>query len=222
MKIAIIGTGNVGSALGTTFSNAGHDVVFAAQDHAKAEKLARQVGADAAATSADAVAGADVVVLAVPYGALETVAREIEPSARGKVVIDVTNPLTPDYSAVATAGGPSAAEQLADVLDRSKIVKAFNTMFASVQADPQTLGTTVDALFATDDADARAKVAELVSSVGFRPVHVGGLSAARELESLAFLNIRLQVQTGGDWRSATLLLGAPEAATGTPEPASRR
>ena len=71
----------------------------------------------------------------------------------------------------------------------------------------------MDALYATDDDDARATVATLLDSIGFRPVSVGGLTSARELESLAFLNIRLQVQTGGDWRSTFNLVGAPAAST---------
>ena len=215
MKIAIIGTGNVGQALGTSFVRAGHDVTFAARDAAKTRDVAARIGATAADGAAGAVAGADVVVLAVPYDAIAGVAREIQPATAGTIVIDASNPLTPDYSGLATAGGPSAAERVAGELEGARVVKAFNTLFASIQGEPTVLGSTVDALFATDDDAARDTVSELIDSMGFRPVHVGGLAAAGQLEAMAFLNIKLQVQTGGDWRSAFVLVGAPAAATRT-------
>ena len=92
------------------------------------------------------------------------------------------------------------------------MAKAFNTLFAGVEADPGALGATVDALFATDDETARRTVAELASSMGFRPIHVGPLAAARELEAMAWLNIRLQMLAGGDWTTSFVLVGAPESA----------
>jgi NADPH-dependent F420 reductase len=212
MKVAIIGTGNIGKALGGTLTRAGHDVTLAAQDVDKTREVAREVGASAAAQPVDAARDADVIVLAVPYGALDDVAREIKSEATDKVVIDVTNPLTPDYSGLATAGGPSAAEHLAKQLPKAKVVKAFNTILGSVQADPKALGTTVDGLFATDDAGARAKVAELLRSAGFRPVDAGSLDAARQLEAMAFLNISMQMAFNGEWRSAFVIVNPPEAA----------
>ena len=212
MKVAIIGTGNIGKALGGTLTRAGHDVTLAAQDPKKARAVAAEVGASAAANPVDAARDADVIVLAVPYAALGTVAAEIEPEAGNKVVIDVTNPLTPDYSGLETAGGPSAAETLATHLPAAKVAKAFNTLFGSVQADPKTLGTTVDGLFATDHVVARVKVAELLRSAGFRPVDVGPLAAARQLEAMAFLNISMQMAFNGEWRSAFVIVNPPEAA----------
>jgi NADPH-dependent F420 reductase len=213
MKVAIIGTGNVGSALAGSFSRAGHDVTLAARDGAKTRTVTRSLGATAAASTTSAVAGADVVVLAVPYGAVREVAAEIRPLVAGKVVIDVTNPLKSDYSGLATGDGPSGAEQLASQLVDAKVVKAFNTVFSGLQGDPDSLGTTLDALYATDDADAREAVYELAESVGFRPVYVGPLSAARELEAMAWLNIRLQMLTNGTWNSAFVLVAPPAAAT---------
>jgi predicted dinucleotide-binding enzyme len=134
----------------------------------------------------------------------------------GKVVIDVTNPLKPDMSGLFTEG-TSIAEELAQILTDAKVVKGFNTLFGSVQANPQTHGTTVDALFATDDDKARDTFAALATSLGFRPVHVGPLAAARELEAMALLNIRLQLVANGYWQSSFVLVGAPESSTATPE-----
>ena len=216
MKIAVIGTGNVGGALGTSLTRGGHSVTFAARDIEKARAVAAQVRAEVAATPREAAADADIIVLAVPFSELENVARDIAAVAAGKVVIDSTNPLKPDYSGLATEGGPSAAERLQRALPGARVVKAFNTVFASVQADPQVHGVTLDGFFATDDEEARAKTAALLSSIGLRPVDVGALARAGELEALAFLNIQLQMRHGGDWRSAVTLVGAPAGATEAP------
>ena len=212
MKIAIIGTGNVGKALGTSFRRAGHDVTYAAQDARKTRQVATEVGAHAAGSPSAAAASADVVVLAVPYGAAAGVAREITGQTAGKVVIDATNPLKPDYSGLTTEGGPSGAERIADAAGDANVVKAFNTVFASVQANPRINGQPADALIAGDDEAAKATVAELVSSIGMRPIDAGSLAAAHELEALAWLNIALQLRTGGNWSSSFVLLGAPEKA----------
>ncbi len=129
------------------------------------------------------------------------------------MVVDVTNPLKPDYSGVATEGGPSAAEQLAGFLEGARVAKAFNTVFGALQADPKTQGSTIDALFATDDVEARQKLVQLIPSLGFRAVDAGPLNAARQMEALAWLNMRMQMQFGGDWRSTFVLIGAPVGAT---------
>jgi 8-hydroxy-5-deazaflavin:NADPH oxidoreductase len=210
--IAVIGTGNVGNAIGSSAAKAGYAVVFAGQDAAKAQAVAAAAGGAAAATPRDAVANADIVVLAVPYSALAGVAAEIAPVAAGKIVIDPTNPLKSDYSGLANVGSASGAEELARLLPESKIVKAFNTVFAGNTANPQALGFQLDSLFATDDEAAKDAVCGLSGSIGFRPIHVGPLSAARELEAMAWLNIRLQLISNGAWNTAYALVSPPEAA----------
>jgi len=211
MKIAIIGSGNVGSALGTSLTKAGHAVTFTARDPEKVRQVATTAGAAVSASPAAAAAAADVIIIAVPYGAVTDVAAEIAPAVAGKVVIDATNPLKPDYSGLAT-DVTSGAEQIAAALPGATIVKAFNTLFAGVQGNPEVHGTTLDALYATDSEAAAATVAAIASSIGFRPVRVGPLAAARELEALAWLNIRLQVIAGGAWQTSYLLVAAPPAA----------
>jgi NADPH-dependent F420 reductase len=220
MKIAIVGTGNVGRALGSSLTKAGHDVTLTARDAEKTRAVASEIGAAAAETPAQAARTADVVILAVPFTALDDVATEIERDVRGKVVIDPSNPLKADYSGPAIPDG-SAAERLAAALPDAHVSKAFNTLFGSVQADPDLHGTTVDGLFAADDGPARNVVGDLSRSIGLRPVHVGQLSAARELEALAWLNIRLQMLAGGDWRSAFVLVGAPKGAVLEPATSAR-
>jgi len=195
MKIAIIGKGNVGGALAKSLAAAGNTVTHTTR------------GEEAAA-----VADADAVVLAIPYAALGDVAPRIAATAKGKLVIDATNPIRADHGGLATAGGPSGAENVARLLPGARVAKAFNTLFASLQGDPKIHGVEIDALFATDDDKAKSEVAALVRSMGFRPVYVGPLARAAELEALAWLNISLQVQHGGDWRSTFTLVGAPEKA----------
>src|SRR3954447_9014696 len=136
VNIAIIGTGNVGSALGQSLSRAGHSVTFYSRDEKKRTDAASANDAAAATSPIEAVENADVVILAVPYAAATDVAHEIASAVHGKVVIDTTNPLNADYSAIETKTGESAAEEIAAEMGDAHVVKAFNTVFAGVQADP--------------------------------------------------------------------------------------
>jgi predicted dinucleotide-binding enzyme len=204
--IAIIGTGNVGGALGTAAVKAGYDVVFAAKDAAKTRVVAAQAGATAAPSARDAVAGADIVVLAVPYTAALDVAAEIAPVVAGKIVIDATNPLKADYSGLAT-NGISGAETIQAQVPGARVVKAFNTAFASRQADPTMSGLRADGYVAGDDEDAKATVLGLAEGIGFNPVDVGGLAMARYLEGMAWLNISLQMKNGWSWQAGWKLVG---------------
>ncbi len=212
MKIAVIGTGNVGGALGQALAGAGHAVTYAARDQARVEAKAQEAGANTAPSPADAVKGADVVILAVPFTAIDDIASEIAAAASGKLVIDVTNPIKPDYSGLSTVGGPSGAERIAASLPGAIVVKGFNTVFAANQANPAGHGQVLDALYATDDDAGAASFAKLASSIGFRPVKIGPLSAAAELEAMAWLNIRLQMLANGSWNSAFVLFAPPAAA----------
>jgi NADPH-dependent F420 reductase len=199
MKVAIIGAGNVGKALGTSIARAGHDVTIAARTPQHAQAAAEEIGAMPAATAQAAVTGAEVVILAVPYTASTSeLAAEIKDEVAGRAVVDVSNPLTPDYSGLATRG-ISAAEELQQQLPNAKVVKAFNTIFASNQAHPS---RDIDGFVAADDVEAKGKVLELVDSIGFRPLDVGPLSSARYLEGMAFINIGLNAQNGWSWTSA--------------------
>src|ERR1035437_1693871 len=212
VNIAIIGTGNVGKALGSSLTKVGHHVIYGARNAATTESAAVETGGSASLSLADAARQADIVVIAVPYvSAAREVAKAIAPEIKGKIVIDATNPLKADYSGLATEGGPSGAENFAAWLPGARVVKAFNTIFASVQADPTTLGVKIDALYATDDDRACIVVSELLSSIGFRPVYVGPLARARELEAIANLNIHLQIETKADGQPSIKFIGAPQA-----------
>lgn len=205
MKVAIIGAGNVGRALGGSLSRAGYDVTMSASTQESAEAAAEEIGAKAAHSTAAAAQDADVVILAVPYAtAGEEVAKELAPVVADTVVIDATNPIKPDYSGLAT-NGASGAEEFQRRLPDAKVVKAFNTVFASNQANAEessAAGEPIDGFIAGDDADAKATASELVEAVGLRPLDVGPLKSARYLEGMAWLNIGLNAANGWTWTSA--------------------
>ncbi len=206
MRIAIIGAGNVGGGFARAAVAAGHDVVVSAAHAEKAQTVAAETGARAAENNTAAVEGTDVVLLAVPGTAAAAVAAEIAPSLRGGVIVDATNPLNDTYSDLAITGD-SGAEAVQQAAGAVPVVKAFNTIFASRYAAPTEDGRPLQVLLAGDDADAKARVAELAETLGFAPVDAGGLRLARSLEEIAFLNITLNATMGWAWQSAFQLVG---------------
>ena len=204
MRIAVIGAGNVGGGLAA--AKAHHNVVVSAADPSSAAKTAETAGATAAASNAEAVQGADAVVLAVPHGAVAQVVADLGGALDGRTVVDATNPLNDSYTDLTTSG-TSATEALQQQVPGANVVKALNTVFASRYAAPTEDGQPLAALIAGDDADAKATVAQLVESLGLRPVDAGGLRMARSLEEIAFLNISLNAANGWPWQSHFALVG---------------
>ena len=209
MNIAIIGAGNVGRSLATSFARAGHAVVIASRDPEDAGSVAATTGARIAGSNVDAATGAEIVVIATPFSSVEAIATEISAAVVGKVVVDATNRMSFGAEGPDMDTSTSNAEELAALLPGAYVVKAFNTVFASHQADPIAEGVQLDGFVAADDADAKATVLDLVGSIGLNPVDVGPLSRARQLEGLAFLNITLNIANAGSWQSGWKLVGAP-------------
>jgi predicted dinucleotide-binding enzyme len=206
MDIAIIGAGNVGRALATSATRAGHGVTISDNDPQEAQGLAQATGARAADSNRAAVAGAQIVIFAVPYPAVEGIVRDLGAALDGKTVVDVTNRLNVE-NPPAAIDGTSNAEQIQAWAPGARVVKAFNTAFAARQADPMVDGVPLDGFVAGDDADAKGAVLELVRSIGFRPVDVGGLGMARALEAMGLLNITLQIRNNWPWQAGWKLLG---------------
>ena len=175
MKIAIIGAGNVGTALKTGLSRTGHEVSTVGRE-------------DNAAQAAEA---AELIILAVPFAEVGNVASQLASAASGKIVIDATNALSPTMELAVDTSTTSGAEELQKKLPGARVVKAFNTTFASAMATGQINGEKLAGLVAADDAEAKAAVLGLVQELGFDPIDAGPLSAARLLEPLAVLNIKL-------------------------------
>jgi 8-hydroxy-5-deazaflavin:NADPH oxidoreductase len=211
MKVAIIGAGNVGTALATSIARAGHDVIITSHDPDDAASAAATSGARVARSNADAAAEADIVIPAVSFQDVAAVASEIVAPAAGKPVVDVTNRIGFGADGPEIDTTSSNAEALATMLPKSSVVKAFNTLFASKQVDPVTDGVQLDGFVAGDDASAKAKVIELVRSIGLHPIDVGPLVRARQLEGLAFLNMALNIVNQGSWQSGWKLVAAPKA-----------
>lgn len=209
MQVAIIGAGNVGTALATSLVRAGHDVVITSRDAEDAARAASASGARAAATSRTSVEGADIVIPAVYAASFADVAAEIADAVAGRIVVDVSNRIAFGASGPVIDTASSNAEILADLLPAAHVVKAFNTLFATNQVDPVVDGVELDGFVAGDDATAKATVLELVRSIGLRPVDVGPLVRARQLEGLAFLNMALNIANDGSWQSGWKLVGAP-------------
>lgn len=192
MTIAIIGTGNIGTGLARVLTGAGKDVVVA--DTKGGAEAAAKLGVRAASV-ADAVKAADTVVLATPYDAAAAVAAEAD--FTGKTVIDVSNPITADYSALQVGHTTSAAEEIAKLLPGATVVKAFNTVFAQHYAGDLTLeGRKVQTLVASDDEAARKAVTALATDAGFDAREAGPLSNARYLEGVGYMNIQLGYMLG--------------------------
>jgi len=211
MNIAIIGAGNVGRALATSFTQSGHAVLITAQHPETAQAVASDTGARWVGSNATAAAEADVVVLAIPFTSAEAVAAEIRDVVAGKPVIDVSNRMAYGADGPTIDNGPSNAERLAEWLPEAQVVKAFNTLFASNQVEPNVDGIQLDGFVAADDPAARATVLELVGSIGLRAIDAGPLVRAQQLEQLAFLNIVLNATNGWSWQSGWRLAGAPTA-----------
>ena len=209
MDIAIIGAGNVGRALATSFTAAGHTVSIASRDPEDAGSVATVTGATIAPSNAAAASTADIIVLALPASSFADVAADIGEAVAGKIVIDVSNRMSFGADGPDIDTSSSNAEDLAALLPGAHVVKAFNTLFASNQSDPIAEGVQLDGYVAADDAAAKQTVLELVASIGLDPVDVGPLARSRQLEGLAFLNITLNIANGGSWRSGWKLVGAP-------------
>jgi NADPH-dependent F420 reductase len=206
MTIGIIGAGNVGSALARAGTKVGHEVTVTARDQQRAQAVASEVGAKVAPDAEEATRRSDIVILAVPYPAVDEVADRIRDAARGKILIDATNPLKSDLSGLAVSE-ESGAEHIQAMLPESSVVKAFNTVFASNQAEPSKIGTTLDGFYAGNDEGAKRQVEEFLAALGYRAIDAGDLTAARALEHMAFLNITLNARNGWPWQSGWKLVG---------------
>lgn len=206
MKVAIIGSGNVGRALASSATRAGHKVTLTATSADKAKEVARATNAHAAASNQEAVKNAELVVLAVPADKVDDVVASLAPELDGKVIIDVTNRFNPKDPG-STLDGSSMAEKIQKRASKAHVVKAFNYAFASNMSDPNVEGTNLDAFVAGDDKAAKDKALEFARSIGFRPIDAGPLSMARALEAMGILNILVQIQNDWPWKSGWKLAG---------------
>jgi predicted dinucleotide-binding enzyme len=186
--ISIIGSGGMAAAIGGRAAKAGHTVEVVSRDPAKARALADQLAAGATTGTYGAAPAGDIVILAVPYTSAAAAVTEYGDALDGKVIIDITNPISPDLTGLVTPDGSSGAQEIARVAPAgARVVKAFNTLFGHVLAR----GGRLDAFIAADDPEAKARVSTFIASLGLRPFDVGGLQMAQTLEALGLLLIGL-------------------------------
>ena len=214
MNITIIGAGNMGRGIGTRAVAGGHSVTFVDANPETAEKAAADVKASAkngVGVSTSSLGEADlgdVVVFAVWYGTNIELAKQLGNRLAGKVVVDIANPLNSTYDGLATAPDSSSAEDLAKAIaNGAKVVKAFNTTYAGTLLAGEVAGQPLDVFIAGDDADAKARVAQIVTDGGMRPVDTGPLSRARQIEGMQFLHIVTQGALGTNWASSIKIVG---------------
>ena len=180
MKIAIIGKGSVGSALCSGLSSK-HEIKFGHRDPAE--------------PVADAAKWGEIIILSVPYNNTNDAREEIKPYADGKIVIDATNSIGADGD-LGISCTTSSAEETQKKLPKAHVVKAFNTVFAKNQGTGKVGDEQLTAFIAGDDLKAKQTVAQLTRDIGFDPVDCGPLKAARYLDAMAIMIIKLAYTYG--------------------------
>lgn len=186
MKIGIIGSGRMGAPLGQNWVRCGHEVMFSDVDVAKAKAAAGDSGRTG--TPAEAVAFAEVVLFAPPWSKYREALRDCG-DLTGKVLIDILNPLTPDFAGLEVGFDTSAAEEIQKLVPGARVVEAFNVI-PSPLLDPASRpfgGEKPSVFLCGDDATARNAVSQLVLECQFDPVDCGPLKAARYIEPMAML-----------------------------------
>jgi len=177
--ISIIGSGNMAAAIGTRAAKHGHTVELMSRNTAKAQSVADQIGNGTTVGTFGAKPTGDIVIIAVLYAGAVEVVEHYGDALAGKILIDITNPFNADATGLATTPGNSVSQQIAAAApEDTHVVKAFNTIFGGVIAADKPL----DAFFAGDSAEAKARVAEFLESLDMRALDAGGLAMTHALE----------------------------------------
>ncbi|KXT85310.1 NADPH-dependent F420 reductase [Streptococcus panodentis] len=187
--ITIFGQGNMGQAIAGVFQAGGHSVDFAGKEGPRGEL-------------------GQVVVLAVPYGAVAGIVTANKEALKGKIIVDISNPVNFEtMDELLVPAGTSAAEELAKLLPEARIVKAFNTNFAATLAS-QKVAEEVPAVveLASDDEEAKGHLAAYIQAGGLQTVDAGALKRARELEAMGFLQITLAMREEISWTAGFALM----------------
>ncbi len=196
--IAIIGTGDVAHALGVEFAAQGHTIVYGSRkpDRSSVRDLIKETGHGATATTqAEAVVGADIVVLAVPGMLVEEITLSLG-NLSGKIIIDPTNPMERNSTGLSHAVDTSNAEIIQAAAPDAYVVKAFNTLNWKTMLDPDESGGPVSIPLAGNNDDAKQSVATLISGMGLDPIDLGGVENAHWIEGMLILWINNRYGAG--------------------------
>jgi len=200
--VAVIGaSGKMGSALAKTLSKGNYRILLHSSKTNAVQSLLHEIKNNYSSADIEIVEDyveigweADAVILAVPYAAEKGVAEKIRSVVNQKVIISISNPLNDLYHGLLTSPGISAAEELQKQLPNTKVIKAFNTVFANDFYQPVVHDQKLDCFIAGNDEDALELVYDLVKTAGFHPILAGDLSMSRTLESMQLMLIQLTMQ----------------------------
>lgn len=196
-RIAVIGTGNVGGALGPEFAALGHEIVYGSRSPQREDVIAlveRTGGGATAAEPAAAVRGADIVVLAVPGLMVKEITQSLG-NLDDKIIIDPTNPLGGwDEGNLTLQVETSNADVIQRAAPGAHVVKAFSTLNYQQMIHPEKSSGPISIMLAGDSSKAKAKVAELAAGIGLEPIDVGTLEAAHYVEGMAILLLNNRIQ----------------------------
>jgi len=183
IKIGVIGSGNVGSNLGKVLANAGHPVMFSSRNLEHDKQVAAGIGANArAGTPAEAAAFGEVLIFAVPYGALPDLGKSLDGALKGKVVLDACNPFPNRDGDIANrARAQGAGRVSAELLPGARIVRAFNAVGAARMGQAHELPGKIGMPIAGDDKEAIEAASRLIREIGYEPVLIGGLDKGKYL-----------------------------------------
>lgn len=212
MKVTILGSGNMARAIAARMLAGGNSVTLVDRDPASTVEIAKELSAQArhGATVQVAQLGSaltdPIVVSALYYPVAREVVASYKDQLAGKVLVDISNPVNATYDDLATPPGTSAAEELARLAPGARVVKAFNTTFAGLLAQGHVGGAPLDVFVASDDADAKAAVSQIITEGGQRAVDAGPLRRARQIEGLGLLAITLQASMAKPWMTGVKLV----------------
>ncbi len=194
LRIGTIGGGHVGGTLARALLAAGYEVRVGVPDPSqdKYKELS-------AVTPREAAAFGQVVILATPWSMTEAAIQSVAPELTGKILIDTTNPIAPDFSGLTVGHKQSGGQLVAGWASKARVVKAFNTIGANVMANPQLNGQPTTLLVAGDDTAAKDTVLLMAQDIGFAPLDVGGIDKSSLTEATAWLWITLASKLGREF-----------------------
>ena len=191
MKVVILGTGKMGGALGIQLASTGCEIIFGSRDPIKTKGKFIDYENIQVTTYSDAIEKSDVIVIAVPWLFTIDLLSEFKHKFDGKIVVDTTNPLSPDVSYLLVGGDDSSAERIMNILPGAHIVKAFNGVTADNLPEPISHNEKTQVFYCSDHEDARNVAKQLIEAIGYEPIDSGALTNARYLESMAMLWLQL-------------------------------
>jgi len=207
MEIAIIGAGNVGTALGNAWIKRGHEIAFGVRDpeSAKARSLAQQFPTARLLLNGEAAQNAEIIVLATPWQSTEEAVRTCG-DLQGKTIIDCTNPLKSDFSGLEIGFSTSGGEFISAWADGADVFKAMNQIGARLMDTPSFGGTIKPVMFVCGEGVQKASVILLIDQLGFAVVDAGDLKTARLLEpyGMLWIHLALAQKMPGDFAFALL------------------